>query len=143
LFTTGRVAHLRSRLGIASTHPAEITFEDGPEWRGVDQAAAELGVSGDTIRRWARGGFLEARQVMPQAPWRVRITDEVRQRIVPEAPAGWVRLVDAAKRLGRSKQTVLHWVQSGKLRAVQVAVGKRKGLRIELSGLENGLFADV
>src|SRR6266851_3299555 len=142
-FTTSRVVHLRSRLGIASIQPAEMTFEDGPEWRSVDQAAAELGVSGDTIRRWARGGFLEARQVMPQAPWRVRITDEVRERIVPEAPAGWVRLVDAAKRLGRSKQTIVHWVQSGKLRAVQVAVGKRKGLRIELSELENGLFADV
>ena len=142
-FTTSRVAHLRSRLGIASIQPAEITFEDGPEWRSVDQAASELGVSGDTIRRWARGGFLEARQVMPQAPWRVRITDEVRQRIVPEAPAGWVRLVDAAKRLGHSKQTIVHWVQSGKLRAVQVAVGKRKGLRIELGGLENGLFADA
>jgi DNA invertase Pin-like site-specific DNA recombinase len=142
-FTISRVAHLRSRLGIAITHSAGMTFDDGPEWRSVDQAASELGVSGDTIRRWARGGFLEARQVMPQAPWRVRINDEVRQRIVPEAPVGWVRLVDAAKRLGRSKQTILHWVQSGRLRAVQVAVGKRKGLRIELGGLENGLFAET
>jgi len=142
-FTASRVAQLRGRLGIASPTPVAATFEDGLEWKSVDRAAEERGVSGDTIRRWARGGFLEARQVMPQAPWRVRINDEVRQRIVPEAPTGWVRLVDAAKRLGRSKQTVLHWVQSGKLRAVQVAVGKRKGLRIELSGHEHGLFADA
>jgi hypothetical protein len=141
-FTASRVAHLRSRLDIPSPAAEVRTLEDGPEWRSVDQAAEELGVSGDTIRRWARGGFLEARQVMPQAPWRVRITEDVRQRIVPDAPAGWVRLVDAARVLGRSKQTILHWVQSGKLRAVQVAVGKRQGLRIELGGHGNGLFAE-
>jgi predicted site-specific integrase-resolvase len=61
--------------------------------------------------------------------------------VVPDAPAGWVGLETAAKELGRAKQTVLHWVQSGKLRAVQVTSGKRKGLRIELKRDEIGLFA--
>jgi predicted site-specific integrase-resolvase len=42
------------------------------------------------------------------------------------------RLNAAAKALGRAKQTILHWVHSGKLRSVQVRSGKRSGLRIEL-----------
>ena len=142
-FTPSRVAPLRARLGIPSPTPGERTFNDGPEWKDVDQAAAEFGVSTDTIRRWAREGFIEARQVMPAAPWRIRVSDTVKQRIVPDAPAGWVRLEEAAARLGRSKQTILHWVQSGKLRSVQVVAGKRRGLRIELSERENGLFADA
>jgi excisionase family DNA binding protein len=51
--------------------------------------------------------------------------------MVPDAPDGWVGLTDAAKHLGRAKQTILHWVHSGKLRSVQVRSGKRRGLRID------------
>jgi len=142
-FTAKRVAWLRLRLGLPSPTPGEPNFEDGPEWTSVHEAAVELRVSIDTIHRWVRQGFLETRQVLPQAPLRIRVTPEVRARIVPDVPAGWVRLDEAARALGRSKQTVLHWVQSGKLRAVHVMAGKRKGLRIELTEQENGLFADV
>jgi hypothetical protein len=140
-FTARRVATLRTRLGIpAPSHPPRFD-DDDPSWFDVRTAAAQLGVSPDTIMRWAREGFLEARQVLPQAPWRVRVTDEVRRRVVADAPPGWVGLSDAATALGRSKQTVLHWVQSGKLSAVQVTSGKRKGLRIELEKEPIGLFA--
>jgi excisionase family DNA binding protein len=142
-FTAHRVAPLRARLGIPNPTAGARTFDDGPEWQDTDRAAAELGVSPDTIRRWAREGFIEARQVMPAAPWRIRVTDDAKHRLVAEAPAGWVRLDEAAATLGRSKQTILHWVQSGKLRSVQVVAGKRRGLRIELSERGNGLFADA
>jgi hypothetical protein len=54
-----------------------------------------------------------------------------------------VSLIAAAKALGRAKQTILHWVHSGKLRSVQVRSGKRRGLRIELKRDETGLFADA
>jgi len=74
-------------------------------------------------------------------PWRVGVTDDVRRRVVADAPAGWLGLTDAAKAIGRSKQTILHWVQSGRLRSVQVTSGKRKGLRIELQKEPIGLFA--
>ena len=99
-----------------------------------------LGVSPDAIRRWAREGSLEAKQVMPQAPWRIHVTDEVTARMVPDAPPGWVGLKEAAKALSAAKQTILHWVHSGKLRSVQVRSGKRSGLRIELRRDEIGLF---
>jgi hypothetical protein len=56
-FTARRVAPLRARLGLPSPTPGERTFEEGPEWKEVDQAAADFGVSPDTIRRWAREGL--------------------------------------------------------------------------------------
>jgi hypothetical protein len=140
-FTRPRVASLRHALGLPAADPTVLASSDGPDWMSVSGAAQALGVSSDTIRRWAREGFLEARQVLPSAPWRIHVTEGTCDRVVPDAPAGWVGLETAAKELGRAKQTVLHWVQSGKLRAVQVTSGKRKGLRIELKRDEIGLFA--
>jgi excisionase family DNA binding protein len=84
---------------------------------------------------------MEAAQVTPHAPWRIRVTDQLRGRVVANAPAGWVGLAEAAARLGRSRQTILQWVHSGKLQAVQVTSGKRKGLRIEVTSADTGLFA--
>lgn len=140
-FTARRVATLRVRLGIPSPRVPTPVDTDDASWMDVPSAARELGVSVDTIRRWARERFLEARQVMPQAPWRIHVTEDVQRKVVPDAPAGWLGLSDTAKALGRSKQTILHWVQSGRLQAVQVTSGKRKGLRIELEKEPVGLFA--
>jgi hypothetical protein len=101
-FTARRVATLRLRLGIPSPKVTTPVDTDDARWMDVSLAARELGVSPDTVRRWAREGFLEARQVMPQAPWRIHVTDDVRRRVVPDVPAGWLGLADAAKVLGRS-----------------------------------------
>lgn len=141
-FTTGRVAWLRSHYGLASADPSSLPDSRDPTWMSVADAAKALGVSADTIRRWAREGSLEAQQVLPQAPWRIHVTDAVRARMTPDAPAGWVGLKEAATALGRTKQTILHWVHSGKLRSVQVRSGKRRGLRIELKPDQFGLFAE-
>jgi DNA invertase Pin-like site-specific DNA recombinase/transposase len=140
-FTARRVHHLRARHHIPGPDPAVTPNHDDPAGMNVTAAATALGVSQDTVRRWAREGFVEAAQVTPHAPWRIRVTDELRGRVVANAPAGWVGLAEAAARLGRSRQTILHWVQSGKLQAVQVTSGKRKGLRIEVTSADAGLFA--
>jgi helix-turn-helix protein len=142
-FTRARVGHVRRGLGLPPADPARLPDSEDPTWMSVSQAAKTLEVSPDTIRRWAREGSLEANQVMPQAPWQIHVTDEVMARTMPDAPDGWVGLTAAAKALGRAKQTILHWVHSGKLRSVQVRSGKRSGLRIELKRDEIGLFADA
>ena len=77
----------------------------------------------------------------PQAPWRIRLSDEMRRRFVPDVPDGYVRLDEAAKALGVARQTVLHQVQRGERRAIEVTQGRRTGLRIEVSSHEAGLFA--
>ena len=64
----------------------------------------------------------------------------VRARFVPAVPDGYLPLDDAAKHLGCARQTVLHKVQRGELAAVQVTTGRRKGLRIQVSGGATGLF---
>jgi excisionase family DNA binding protein len=51
----------------------------------------------------------------------------VRRRFVPDVPAGFVPLAEAAKTLGVARQTVLNKVQRRELEAVEVTQGRRKG----------------
>jgi DNA invertase Pin-like site-specific DNA recombinase/biotin operon repressor len=135
-FTEARVKGARQRAGIAAALPPDPDSETVT----IEQAAAELDVSTSTIRRWLREGLLPGEQVTPNAPWRIRLTDEVRRRFVPEIPDGYVALEQAAKALGVARQTVLHKVQRGELHAVQVTSGRRKGLRIQVNSTATGLF---
>jgi len=107
----------------------------------VEHAADQLGVSTATIHRWLHERLLTGEQTIPGAPWRIRITDDIRARFVPDIPDGFVPLAEAAKALGVARQTVLHKVQRGELAAVQVTQGRPKGLRIQVSGDGAGLFA--
>ena len=107
----------------------------------IYQAERLLGVDHSTIYRWLRTGFITGEQLTPGGPWHLRITDELRQRIVPDVPDGWLPLDQAARALGVARQTVLHKVQRGELAAVHVTRGKRKGLRIQVQPASPGLFA--
>jgi excisionase family DNA binding protein len=127
-FTEARVRSVRKRAGIPAAPPPD----PDEEIVTVEGAASELGVSPQTIRRWIGAGLLPAEQTTVGAPWRIRLTDEVRARFVPDVPEGYVPLAEAARALGCARQTVLHKVQRGELRAIQVTNGRRKGLRIEV-----------
>jgi excisionase family DNA binding protein len=135
-FTEPRVAHVRKRNGIPAAPPPD---PDSGLFT-VDQAGAELGVAATTIYRWLRAGLLPGEQTTPHAPWRIRVSDEIRACFVPQIPDGYLPLAEAAKALGVARQTVLHKVQRGELRAVQVTKGRRKGLRIQVSDDAAGLF---
>ena len=104
------------------------------------QAARELGVSTMTIRRWLADGLLPAEQTAEHAPWRIRLTDEVRRRFVPTVPDGYLKLDEAARQLGVARQTVLNQVRAGRRNAIHVVEGKRRGLRIQIHPDEQGLF---
>ena len=138
-FTRARVQGARFRAGIPAAPPPD---PDG-ELVTIHRAADELGVSHFTIRRWLRDGLLPGEQTTPGSPWRIRLTDEIRARFVPDVPDGFVPLAEAAKRLGVARQTVLHQVQRGERRALEVTQGRRKGLRIEVPHEELGLFAQA
>jgi DNA invertase Pin-like site-specific DNA recombinase len=137
-FTATKVQGLRHHRGIPCFQPPT----DAPEGAlaTVQQAAAILGVVPATVHRWLADGFIVGEQVTPGAPWRIRVTDDLRARFVEDAPAGWLPMYEAMKALGVSRQTVLQRVKRGELEAVHVRSGRRKGLRINVPLPSDGLF---
>ena len=85
-----------------------------------------------SIHRWLADGFIAGEQVTPGAPWQIRITDELRARIVQQAPPEYLPMLETTMKLGVSRQTVLQRVKRGELQAVLVRQGRRKGLRIKV-----------
>jgi excisionase family DNA binding protein len=135
-FTAPRVTRARQQHQIPAAPPP------GPDSNlfTIAQAAEQLGVTHTTIYRWLRAGLLPAEQTTAHAPWRIRLSDEIRARFVPDIPDGYLPLAEAAKALGVARQTVLHKVQRGELAAVQVTTGRRKGLRIQVPSGTLGLL---
>ena len=143
-FTKEAVTSLRGKHRIpAAPKPPPGDEREGPFT--LDEAADALGVTAATVRRWLRDGLLAGQQAVPGAPWRIVLTDEIRRRLRGgEAPAGWVGLSEAARRLGLGKSHVAYLVNRGKLPAVRTKVGNRPCWRIDVSsatcGPQHGLF---
>ncbi len=132
------VRGLRSYRGIPR-HQAPAQPPEG-EPMPLYQAAKELGVFPSTLYRWINDGFIPAQQDTPGAPWRIRMTDQLRSLFVEESPPGWLAMLEATMALGVSRQTVLQRVKRGELDAVVVRSGRRKGLRIKVPEPNPTLF---
>jgi DNA invertase Pin-like site-specific DNA recombinase len=129
-FTAMHVGSLRRYRNIPRCEPpAERTDS---ELLTIQKAAAALGVAASTLHRWLIAGIIVGEQLTPGAPWRIRMTDELRARFVEDAPPGYLPMLEARLRLGVSRQTVLQRVKRGELAAVHVRRGQRKGLRIKV-----------
>ncbi len=137
-FTAANIATIRKRNKIPGPGPA-ASIQEG-EVMTVRQAAAELNLDPSTLYRWLSDGFIPGEQITPGAPWRIRLTDQIRSLVANEAPAGWVPVQAATTALGVSRQTVLQRVKRGDLRAVHIRTGRGKGLRIQLPPTQEGLF---
>lgn len=137
-FTANQVGSLRRYRNIPRFQPPA----DGPTGDVVTirQAARILGVVPGTIHRWLNDGFIAGEQLTPGAPWRIRMTDELRARFVEEAPADYLPMLETTMRLGVSRQTVLQRVKRGELQALHVRCGRRKGLRIKVMDMQPGLL---
>jgi hypothetical protein len=85
------------------------------------------------VARVDPSGLLPAAQTALHAPWRIRLTDDVRAKFKPDVPDGYLSLEMAARRLGLARQTVLNQVRAGQRDAIQVVNGKRRGLRIHVA----------
>ena len=137
-FTANHVAGLRHYHDIPCFRPAAERPEG--ELVTLQKAAKILGVVPSTIQRWLNDGFIVGEQMTAGAPWRIRMTDELRARFVEEAPRGYLPMLETTLRLGVSRQTVLQRVKRGELEAIHVRCGKRKGLRIKLPDPQPSLF---
>jgi predicted DNA-binding transcriptional regulator AlpA len=137
-FTGGRVQTLRFHYGISCYQPGQASPEG--ELLTVTQAAAKLGLAPSTLHRWLNDGFIAGEQLTPGAPWRIRMTPKLRALFTDQAPDGWLAMLEATLAYGVSRQTIMQRVKDGRLRAVHLRTGRRKGLRIEPPALRDGLF---
>ncbi len=137
-FNVHRVGNLRRHWSIPCFDPATAAT-DG-ELVNIAQAAKILGIATSTVHRWLNDGFIDGEQVTPGAPWRIRITDAFRPRLMEEAPPGYVPMIEAMQRLGVTRQTVLQRVKRGELDAIHVRAGRKKALRIRVVDDKPDLF---
>jgi DNA invertase Pin-like site-specific DNA recombinase len=137
-FTANRVASLRTHWKIPR-YQAPPQPPEG-ELLTVEAAAEQLGVAASALLRWLNDGFIGGEQVTPGAPWRIRMTDELKKLIVPEVPPGYVTVFQAMRILGISRQTIMQRVKRGELSVVHVSLGKQKGLRIRVLDNQPQLF---
>ena len=128
-FTASRVQSLRHSWGIPCHQPSDDPQEG--ELLNVADAANQLGLAPSTLHRWLGDGFIAGEQLTPGAPWRIRLTDDIRALFVDDAPEGWLATLEATLAYGVSRQTLLQRVKRGELQAVHVRTGRRKGLRIQ------------
>jgi len=137
-FTAGRAQTLRYHWDIPCHRPDEGAGEGEP--LTVADAAKELGLAPSTLLRWLADGFIAGEQLTPGAPWRIRLTPEIRALFVDDAPEGWLAMLEATLAYRVSRQTIMQRVKRGELSAVHVRAGRRKGLRIEPPPTQEGLF---
>ncbi len=129
-FTASHVGNLRRYWKIPCFKPPAEPPQGEPVT--IQEAANILDIAPSTLHRWLNDGFVAGEQVTPGAPWRIRITEALKARFVEQAPAGYIPMREATKRLGVSRQTVLQRVKRGELEAVHVRRGKQKGICIRV-----------
>ena len=137
-FTASRVQSLRHHWQIPC-HQPDHQAQEG-RLLTVADAAKELGLAPSTLHRWLSEGFIAGEQLTPGAPWRIRLTTNIRALFVDDAPDGWLAMLEATLAYGVSRQTIMQRVKRGELQAVHVRTGRRKGLRIQPPSPQASLF---
>jgi DNA invertase Pin-like site-specific DNA recombinase/predicted DNA-binding transcriptional regulator AlpA len=137
-FTAAIVGNLRRYRKIPRASAAEPAT--AAPLLNVRQAARHLGVAPSTVLRWLEDGFIPGEQITPGAPWRIRLSDELKRRFADAVPDGFLPMREAIRRLGVSRQTVWQRVKRGQLTAVHVRRGRQKGLYIKVLEQQPSLF---
>ncbi len=140
-FTASRVSSLRQHWKIPRYQRPAVKPEG--ELLTVQKTAQELGLAASTVHRWLQEGVIQGEQLTPGAPWRIRITADLRQRIAEEAPEGYLTMFQTMRLLGVSRQTVLQRVKRGEIDAVHVRCGRQKGLRLKVMQRQQDLFRQL
>ena len=137
-FEGNRVCSLRTHWKIPCFVPK--TDAAAGELLTIKLVATALGVAPSTIHRLINDGIIAGEQITPGAPWRIRLTDELKARFNCDAGEGFLAMREAIRALGVSRQTVLQRVKRGELEAVHVTRGRQKGLRIKVIARQSELF---
>jgi len=137
-FTANHVGNLRRHWNIPRFEPAETPPEG--QLLTIKQTSDALGVAASTIHRWLNDGIIAGEQLTPGAPWRIRLTDDLRARVAEEAPEGYLTMYQTMRLLDVSRQTVWQRVKRGEIEAIHVRRGRKKGLRLKVIRSQADLF---
>src|SRR5215470_6970643 len=137
-FTAQLVSSLRQHWKIPRFHPPTEPPEG--ELMTVTKIASELRVAVSTVHRWLNNGTIAGEQLTAGAPWRIRLTDDLRNRVTERAPDGYLTMYQTMRLLGVSRQTVLQRVKRGEIKVIHVREGRKKGLRLKVMQPEPDLF---
>ncbi|TWI16614.1 hypothetical protein IQ26_07680, partial [Mesorhizobium tianshanense] len=137
-FDANRVGNLRRHWKIPVCK-AKSPAADG-DIVTIRQAAAALGVAPSTLHRHINDGLIRGEQITPGAPWRIRLTAELKARFLATPGDGFEPIRDAMDTLGLSRQSLLHRIKHGELDAVHIVRGQRKGLWIKTTDHNPTLF---
>ena len=140
-FEANRVATLRTHWRIPCFQPKPEVAEG--EIMTVAAAAAALNVAPSTLHRWLNDGLIPGEQVTPGAPWRIRMTDELKAKFTEAAGDGFITMQEATRALGVTRQTVLQRVKRGEIEAAHVTKGGKRGLRIKVIERQPTLFSHL
>lgn len=77
----------------------------------IRKVAQILGMNTSTNLRWLAEGIITGERVTAGMPWRIRITEQLRARIVQEAPPEYLPMLETTMGLGVSRQTALQRVE--------------------------------
>jgi DNA invertase Pin-like site-specific DNA recombinase len=130
-FTTNIVCGLRRSWKIPKFESKPASIEG--ELVTIDKAAAILDVAPSTVHRWLAEGFMVGEQLTPGAPWRIRVTEELRSRMVDEEVEGYVPMQKATRVLGVTRQTIMQRIKRGELPAIHIRRYKANALRIKVT----------
>ncbi|HTR14755.1 MAG TPA: recombinase family protein [Roseiarcus sp.] len=137
-FEANRVASLRTHWRIPCFQPKPEVAAG--EIMTVAAAAATLNVAPSTLHRWLNDGLIPGEQATPGAPWRIRMTDELKAKFTEAAGDGFITMQEATRALGVTRQTVLQRVKRGEIEAAHVTKGGKRGLRIKVIESQPTLF---
>ena len=138
-FDTNRVKSLRQRQKILG-RPRKAAADGMDDALSVRQAADVLGVAPTTLLRHLHDGLIEAEQITPGAPWRIRLTPDLKSRFLLEPPNSYVPMLAALTGLGMPRQAMVHKIKAGELDAVFVTNGRNKGIYIKMINKRPDLF---
>ena len=137
-FTANLVGSLRRNWDIPRFEPPAVPPQG--ELMNIKQAATALGVAASTVHRWLNEGIIAGEQLTFGAPWRIRLTDDLRDRVAEEAPDDFLTMYQTMRLLGVSRQTVWQRVKRGEIKALHVRRGRKKGLRLKVIRSQSDLF---
>jgi hypothetical protein len=134
--TPARVQTLRFRNDIPGRRPS-CDPQEG-ELLTVAGTARELGLAPSTVHRWLNDGFIRGEQLTPGAPWRIRLTDDIRALLAGDTPGGWLATLEATHVYGLSRQTLLQRVKRSEIRAVYLRTGRKRACVSRLQPRKKG-----